>query len=160
MDGDGARFPMDKPGVTIRIANAKDYAKCLPLLTSLYRGDIGPDFRQIFRDYVTETEGVILLAESPDDLVGILVGSFHLDIDWEGRTSRIDAIVVKDAGRRMGTASKLAQCFAEMAKRRNCRAMKSRINTRNVAGQRFHESLGFTKANTYEYVLDFQENAE
>jgi len=104
-------------------------------------------------------EGTILLAERSRSLVGILVGSYHLDIDWEGRTARIDAIIVEEANRKMGIGKKLTQYFIGVAKKRKCRAVKSRVNINNVTAQRFHESLGFTKANTYEYVMDLQEHA-
>jgi len=80
-----------------------------------------------------------------------------LDIDWEGRIARIDALIVDEACRKRGIGSKLVSQFIALAERKNCRAVKSRINRKNVVAQRFHESLGFTKANTYEYFLDFQE---
>jgi ribosomal protein S18 acetylase RimI-like enzyme len=149
---------MNKPLLTIRIAEANDFLKCLPLFTSLYHGDLGPDFKIIFEDYVTKG-GIVLLAERSHSLVGILVGSYHLDIDWEGRTARIDAIVVQEANRKMGIGKKLAQYFIGTAKKRECRAVKSRVNLNNVTARKFHENLGFTKANTCEYILDFQEHS-
>jgi ribosomal protein S18 acetylase RimI-like enzyme len=149
---------MNEPRVTISIAEANDYFRCLPLFTLLYHGDIGPDFKRIFEDYVTREEGIILLAELSHRLVGILVGSYHLDIDWEGRTARIDAIIVEETNRKMGIGKKLTQHFIGIAKKRKCRAVKSRVNVNNIIAQKSHERLGFTKANTYEYVMDFQEH--
>ena len=120
----------------------------------LYHGDIGPNFKRSFKEYVTKEEGVILLAEQKHTLVGILVGSYHLDIDWEGRTARIDALIVDEAHRMRGIARKLTQHFLAMAKKKECRAVKSRVNVKNVNARKFHESLGFSRANTHEYIKD------
>ncbi len=148
---------MNEPLVAIRIAEASDYSKCLPLFTLLYHGDIGPYFKRVFEDYVTQEEGVILLAELSHSLAGILVGSYHLDIDWEGRTARIDAIIVEEANRKTGIGKRLTQHFIDMARKKKCRVVKSRVNVNNAVAQKFHENMGFIKANTYEFILDFQE---
>ena len=34
--------------IVIRKAKVGDYSRCLPLLTSLYQGDIGADFKNTF----------------------------------------------------------------------------------------------------------------
>lgn len=141
--------------VKIRTGEMDDYSCCLPLFTRLYHGDIGSDFRQTFEDYVRE--GIVLLAENSGKLVGLLVGSHHLDIDWEGKTAKIDAIIVYQANQKKGIGTKLVKHFISLSRREQCKAVKSRVNTENIVAQKFHESLGFTKANTYEYFLDFQE---
>lgn len=146
---------MKEFSVDIRTAEVGDYPACLPLFTLLYHGDIGPNLGRTFQEYVAkEEEGVILIAEQQHTLVGILVGSYHLDIDWEGRTARIDAIIVDEAYRMRGIARKLTQHYLALAKKKKCRAAKSRINMKNVIAQEFHESLGFSKTNTYEYIMD------
>jgi ribosomal protein S18 acetylase RimI-like enzyme len=78
-----------------------------------------------------------------------------MDIDWEGKTARIVAIVVDKKHRRTGIGKQLARCFILLAEERKCKAVKSRVNRRNTEAQRFHESLGFARADTYEYVLNF-----
>jgi len=148
---------MKEFSVAIRTAKVGDYSVCLPLFTLLYHGDIGPNFRRTFEEYVTKKEGVILLAEQQHTLIGILVGSYHLDIDWEGRTARIDAVIVDEAYRMRGIARKLTQRYLALAKKRKCKAVKSRANTKNVIAQKLHESLGFSKVNTYEYIMDLHE---
>lgn len=147
---------MKKSSVSIREAGASDYHVGLPLFEKLYHGDIGPDFEQSFRDYVLNEDGVVLFAEHAGKMVGILVGSYHLDIDWEGKTAKIDAIIVDETHRKMGVGRKLAQHFIALTRRRKCKAVKSRINRENAVAQRFHKSLGFTEAETYEYFLDFK----
>jgi ribosomal protein S18 acetylase RimI-like enzyme len=140
-----------------RKAKVDDYSACLPLFSLLYHGDIGANFKHTFGSFIRNDDGVVLLAEDSYKVVGILVGSYHLDIDWEGRIARIDALIVDDACRKTGIGRKLVDQIIAMAKSKNCRAVKSRINRENVIAQKFHESLGFIKANTYEYFLDFQE---
>lgn len=140
-----------------RKAKVDDYSACLPLFSLLYHGDIGANFKHTFGGFIRNDDGVVLLAEDSYKVVGILVGSYHLDIDWEGRIARIDALIVDEACRKRGIGRRLVSQFIAMAERKNARAVKSRINRNNVIAQKFHENLGFTKANTYEYFLDFQE---
>ena len=138
----------------IRNATVEDYSLCFPLLTSLYHGDIGTDFRKTFETYVTGDSSLVLLAQSRGDLAGILIGSYQMDIDWEGKTARIDAIIVNEKHRRTGIGKQLAHHFFTLAKGRRCKAVKSRVNINNRTAQKFHESLGFLRADTYEYDLE------
>jgi ribosomal protein S18 acetylase RimI-like enzyme len=140
--------------ITIRRATVGDYPRCLPLLTSLYHGDIGADFEKTFACYVRDADGTVLLAQSRREVVGILVGSCQMDIDWEGRTAKIDAIIVSEKHRRRGIGGQLAKGFIKLARKRGCKAVKSRVNRKNGGAQEFHESLGFAKADTFEYALD------
>jgi ribosomal protein S18 acetylase RimI-like enzyme len=143
-----------KGGITIRNAEVGDYSRCLPLLTMLYHGDIGTEFKKSFASYVRGNDGMVLLAQSRREVVGILIGSCQIDIDWEGRTARIDAIVVSEKHRRRGIGGQLAKSFIKLAQRQGCKAVKSRVNRKNEGAQGFHESLGFARADTYEYTLD------
>ena len=138
----------------IREAKVDDYSVCLPLLTALYHGDIGSDFRRTFEDFVESENGVVLIAENTI-VLGVLVGGYHLDIDWEGKTAKIDAIIVDEPHRKQGIGTELMRHFLAEARRKDCKAVKSRVNTENFVAQEFHKTLGFTKAKTYEYFLDF-----
>jgi ribosomal protein S18 acetylase RimI-like enzyme len=66
-----------------------------------------------FQDYTKE--GAILLARTGGTLLGILVGSYNLDIDWEGRVARIDAVVVDENYRMRGIDKILVKRFIEAA---------------------------------------------
>jgi L-amino acid N-acyltransferase YncA len=143
---------MKDESFTIRLAEISDYPACLSLFRLLYHGDIGPDFRNVFQDYAKD--GAILLAEASGKLLGILVGSYSLDIDWEGRTARIDAVVVDENHRMKGIGKELVKCFIDDARKRNARAVKSRINMANIVSQKLHEELGFSKVDTYEYIFE------
>jgi len=147
---------MEKQLATIRLAQTSDYPDCLPLFRTLYPEDIGPDFKQTFENFVNSEDGVIMLAERSNKVIGVLVGSYHLDIDWEGRIAKIDALIVEETYRKEGIGKKLVQRFITMVRRKQCKAIKSRINRKNVVAQEFHKSLGFTEADTYEYFLDFE----
>jgi len=140
---------------TIRNATVDDYSLCFPLLTSLYHGDIGPDFRKTFESYVIGDSSIVLLAHIRSEPVGILIGTYQMDIDWEGKTARIDAIIVSDKHKRTGIGKHLSHHFFTLAREQTCKAVKSRVNTKNRTAQKFHESLGFERAHTYEYNLEF-----
>jgi ribosomal protein S18 acetylase RimI-like enzyme len=81
-----------------------------------------------------------------------------MDIDWEGKTARIEAIIVDEKHRRTGIGKRLTHHFFTLAKGQACKAVKSRVNTKNRTAQKFHESLGFERADTYEYNLGFLQN--
>ncbi|MDH5449462.1 MAG: GNAT family N-acetyltransferase [Candidatus Bathyarchaeota archaeon] len=140
--------------VKFRTGEIGDYTVCLPLFIKLYHGDIGSNFKQTFENYVKE--GVVLLAENSNRVIGILAGSYHLDIDWEGKIAKLDAIIVDKAYRKKGIGRKLIRHFIALARKTRCKGIKSRLNVENIDAQKFHESQGFTKAKTYEYFLDFQ----
>jgi len=140
----------------IRKAKKNDYSACLPLFEALYHGDIGPSFQQIFKEFVKGNNSTALIATCLDEIVGILAGSFHLDIDWEGRIAKVDALVVQRNYGRKGIGKNLMNRFLEESKKRNCRAIVCRVNRRNIAAQRFFEGLSFEKAYTYEFILDLQ----
>jgi len=150
---------MKKQSVTFRMAETSDYRVCLPLFEALYHGDIGPRFKQTFESFVSNEGSLVLLAEYSNKVIGVLVGSYHLDIDGEGNIAKVDALIVDQKLRKKGIGRKLMCHFITMARRKKCKAIKSRINRKNIVAQKFHESLRFTEANTFEYFLDF-ENAE
>jgi len=141
----------------IRTAKLDDYSSCIPLLTILYHGDIGPNFKQTFESFVKNKDCTVLLAEHSNKVIGILIGSCHINIDFEGKTAKIDALIVDEAFRRKRIGRSLLFRFVTWARKRHCKALKSRVNMKNKTAQSFHENLGFTKTKTCEYILELQD---
>jgi ribosomal protein S18 acetylase RimI-like enzyme len=139
----------------VRYGTPDDFDRCLPLFKGLYHGDIGHNFKEIFDSFTRSERDCVLITEQQGKVVGILVGSYHLDIDWEGKVARIQALVVEKKHRNKGIGKKLVHHFLHKAKKEGCCAVRSRVNRRNQVACSFHERLGFEKARTYEYILEF-----
>jgi len=152
----GEQVETAKQTVSIRRAKVSDYSACLPLFNTLYHGDIGTNFKQVYEEFVKSKNSIVLLAACSNRIMGLLVGSFHLDLDWEGKIAKIDAIIVEEAYRRQGVGENLFQFFVSYARQKQCNAIVSRVNIKNVIAQVFHISLGFMKAHTLEYILDLK----
>ena len=138
---------------TVRCGTPKDFDRCLPLFEELYHGDIGHNFQEVFQSFTRSERGCVLIAEQQGEVVGILVGSYDLDIDWEGKVARIQSLVVERKHRNKGIGKKLVHHFLQKAKKDGCCAVRSRVNRRNQIACSFHERLGFEEAETYEYIL-------
>jgi ribosomal protein S18 acetylase RimI-like enzyme len=148
---------MKNKSPNIRTAKPDDYYSCMPLLSVLYHGDIGPDFKQTFESFIKNRDCTVLLAEHSSKVIGVLIGSCHIDIDFEGKTAKIDALIVDEAFRRKQIGRSLLCRFVMWARKKHCKALRSRVNMKNKTAQSFHENLGFTKAKTCEYILELQE---
>ena len=139
---------------TVRNATPDDFDRCFPLLEQLYHGDIGSNFKEAFNKFARGKGSCIVIAEQHGKTLGVLIGSYYLDIDWEGKVAKIQALIVEEKHRKEGIGKKLVQRFIEKAKQDGCRAVRSRVNRKNKNACLFHEKLGFWEAETYEYVLE------
>jgi ribosomal protein S18 acetylase RimI-like enzyme len=140
----------------IRRATPNDWQGILPLFEQLYHGDIGPDLRNVFTTLATSRESCIFVAEQNRKLVGAIVGSLYLDIDWEGKIAKLQAIIVDEHERRNGIGRRLYQHFLTYAKRHRARAVTARVNRRNTEALAFYEKLAFTKAETIEHITEIK----
>jgi ribosomal protein S18 acetylase RimI-like enzyme len=104
----------------IRQATTKDWRRTLPLFVRLYPGDIGPDLRKVFTILAMSKESLVLIAEQNQGSVGALVGNYYLDIDWEGKIAKLQAIIVDEKHQNRGIGKKLLQHFLTYAKKNNC----------------------------------------
>ena len=138
----------------IRKATPKDYDKILPLFTQLYHGDIGPNLKETFTNLTKNKENTILIAEQNKKPLGTLIANNYMDLDWEGKTAKLQAIIVDQKYRNKGIGKKLLQHFQTQAKTNGCRAITARVNRKNKNAQLFYEKLNFTQAETNEYTLE------
>ncbi len=138
----------------IRNATPEDFKQCFPLLEELYHGDIGCDFREVFNKFAIGKRSCILMAEQHGETIGVLIGSYYLDVDWEGEVAKIQALIVGEKHRKKGIGKSLVQHFIDKAKQNGCRVVKSRVNRKNKNACLFHERLGFWEAETHEYILE------
>ena len=140
--------------LAIRQAISEDWEKILPLLEQLYHGDIGSDLRKVFAILARSKESSVLIAEQHEKPVGVLIGSYHLDVDWEGKIARLQAIITDEKHRNRGVGRKLLCHFLTQTKENNCRAITLRVNQKNEGARLFYEKLNFSKAKTDEYILE------
>jgi len=139
--------------LTVRCGTPEDFERCLPLFEEFYHGDIGDNFKEVFDSFTRREKGCVLIAEHRE-VVGILVGSYHLDIDWEGKVAKIQALIVERKHRKKGIGKKLVNHFLHKARKEGCCAVVSRVNRKNQVACSFHEKLGFKEAGTYEFLLE------
>jgi len=137
----------------IRKATPEDYAKILPLFKQLYHGDIGPNLKNTFTNLTRSRESHVSVAEQNQKLVAALIANYYLDLDWEGKTAKLQAIIVDEKHRNEGIGKKLLHHFQTQAKNNKCQAITARVNRKNKTARLFYETLNFTQAETNEYVL-------
>ena len=109
--------------MTLKEAESGDRDDGVSLLTVLYRGDVGPDLEGLGQEYISAQDHVVLPALKDDREVGVLVGSYRLDIDFECRAGFVDAIVVEPSQRNQGIGTSLLREFAGWARTRGCTAL-------------------------------------
>jgi L-amino acid N-acyltransferase YncA len=126
----------------------------LSLLEQLYHGDIGRNFKEVLNQFGRGNENCVIVAEQHGKTLGVLIGSYFLDIDWEDKVAKIQALIVEKKHRKKGIGKRLVQHFIEKAKQNGCKAVRSKINRKNKNACLFHEKLGFWQAETYEYILE------
>jgi len=103
----------------VRPARRDETAAMLPLLRSLYEqfGDgLGPAFEGLLDEYIASDSHAVLVAVADGALVGVLIGSYRLDIDLECRAGFIDALIVHGDYRIRGAGRSLLGAFARWAR--------------------------------------------
>jgi len=123
--------------VTIRPARPDDWESIIRLLRILYKGDVGGGLIALVQEYLNSPSHLVLLAMR-ERLIGVLIGSYRLDIDYECRAGLVDAIVVEESVRNQGIGRNLIGEFTRWARGRGC-AMLQVVNP----NEGFFEALGF-----------------
>ena len=129
---------MKNVDIILRKATKDDIDDLMPLFKSLYRGDIGQHFEEILVEYINSQTQLTAVALLDGNIVGLLVGSYRLDIDYECRAGLIDAIVVKEGFRQRCIGKKLLSHFVLWARSKNCTVLQT-LNGR----REFFEPRGF-----------------
>jgi len=125
--------------LVLRNAKKDDIDALMPLFKNLYRGDIGQHFQEILGEYIDDSQThLAVVAVMDSNVVGILVGTYRLDIDYECRAGFVDAVVVREDIRQKGIGKKLLHHFAQWADSKNCTALQT-LNGKRV----FFEPRGF-----------------
>jgi GNAT superfamily N-acetyltransferase len=124
--------------IQLRTAMKDELPKLIPLFHDLYRGDIGANFLNIVQEYIDSDSHLVAVATVDGAVIGVLVGSYRLDIDYECRAGFVDAVVVHQDYRNRGIGKRLVEHFAEWAKNRGCTVLQV-LNGR----RQFFESIGF-----------------
>lgn len=140
--------------LTVRDATPDDFEGCFPLLEQLYHGDIGCNFEEVFNEFAIGRSSSVMVAEKSGKTLGVLVGNYYLDIDFEGKVAKIQALIVEEKHRRKGIGEELVRYFMRKARQNGCCAVRSRINRKNNNARSFHEKLGFWEAETFEYIFE------
>ena len=122
-----------------RAATESDLAAIMALLTGLYKGDVGPGIGPLVQEYIGSENHRVLVAQEQGEPLGVLLGSYRLDLDWECRAGLVDALVVSEAARGRGIGKRLVREFCGWARQRGC-ALVQVINP----NPGFFGQLGFT----------------
>jgi len=121
----------------MRPAQPDDLEPIISLLSILYKGDVGEGLKDLVQEYLNSPSHLVLVAirERP---VGLLIGAYRLDIDYECRAGLVDAIVVEESYRKRGIGTALVREFARWARDQGC-TMLQVINPNEA----FFDRLGF-----------------
>ena len=108
----------------IRQATEGDIPQLIPLFADLYKGDLGEHFEEILGQYLAGGGHCVFVGLIGGRIVGVLVGSHRLDIDYECRAGFVDALIVAEEHRRQGIGRLLLSRFEEWARGKGCTALQ------------------------------------
>ena len=101
-------------------------------------GDVGPHLASVLRECVSSDRHMSTVALAEGQIVGVMIGSYRIDIDYEARVGFVDAIAVREDLRRQGIGRALCRSLAEWGRRRGCTYLQV-LN----GNQQFFEGIGF-----------------
>ena len=119
------KYKTKKMRVEIRHATEADMESIMALLAVLYKGDIGHGLRTLVDEYLNSSAHTVLLAQNQSNVLGLLIGSKRLDIDWECRAALVDAVVVSDSARGQGIGKGLVREFCAWARDQDCLVLQA-----------------------------------
>jgi GNAT superfamily N-acetyltransferase len=98
-----------------------------------------------FSQVLSSASMYLAVAQSPEVIVGYVLGTVHPTFYASGNVAWVEEIMVKEGVRRQGVGKLLMENFEGWAKSRNCRLIA--LATRRAA--EFYKCLGYTESATY-----------
>jgi len=108
----------------------------------------------VFIKLTQNKESITLIAEQNQKFLGALLANYYLDLDWEGKPAKLQAIIVDKKHQNQGIGRKLIQQFLTQAKENNCQAVTARVNRKNKKANNFYKKQNFEESETNEYILE------
>lgn len=136
-------YEVKKLPIIIRRAEEKDTSALEDLLLQfsgwpLRRG-------QTLRKIMKETTSELLVAESNQEIVGLIHQVFFLDPVHAGLNSYVTSLFVKESHRKKGIGSQLLKKAIENAKKKGVIEVHVDTEENNIGAIEFYQKLGFKK---------------
>ncbi|MGD8565272.1 MAG: GNAT family N-acetyltransferase [Candidatus Bathyarchaeota archaeon] len=127
--------------VTIRKARKEDIQVLEELFLEFSSWNL--DRQKSLHKVIDDPNGILLVAEYNDQVVGFIHQVFFMDPLHAGHNSDITNLFVKEKFRRKGIASSLVQKALEDAKRRKVVEIHVTTRKNNLKAINFYQELGF-----------------
>lgn len=110
--------------VNIRAARQTDISAMMDLMDQLYTRDVSATLPSILAEYIRSSATCLIqVAETYEEdprIIGVIIGSYRLDLEMEARCGFIDGVVVDEDYRSQGIGKLLMQSFASWAVSKQC----------------------------------------
>lgn len=135
--------------LNIRKITNKDFEGWYSLVVKLWPGEVKEEMKVEFNEVLSEDDKEIYVSLDNDKYIGFINLSTRKDY-VEGSESSpvgyVEGIYVEDEYRKNGVARKLIDKAIEFSKERGYKELGSDTELKNKLSQKFHESIGFDKA--------------
>ena len=136
--------------INIRRAEEKDTPVLEDLLLQFSEWPLQRD--QTLHRIMRETTSELLVAESNQEIIGLIHQIFFLDPVHAGLNSYITSLFVKESHRKKGIGSQLLQKAIESAKKKGVIEVHVDTEENNVRAMEFYQKSGFKKVGVvFEY---------
>ncbi|MER7545922.1 GNAT family N-acetyltransferase [Actinomadura sp.] len=124
--------------MNLRPASPADYDRIIAVVDDWWGREVHRILPRLFLDHFHRTS---LIAETPDDLAGFLVGFLSPSLP---DTAYIHFVGVNPAFRGAGLARRLYETFFTLARADGRTAVRALTSPRNSGSIAFHKAMGFT----------------
>lgn len=107
-------------------------------------------FDDMFKNSISDTRSIIMVAESDDQLIGYISGYVHEAFYASGSVAWVDEVLVTEKHRGSSIGGKLMARFEKQAKEHNCVL----VSLATTGAKGFYEHIGYvSKAGYYKKYL-------